>query len=145
MAPRGLDHVYAHHGIFVKETAGGDLASTLFFPGDGMWLMRLLIGITGSTIGSFSIGVFFAVPYQISSQIAANELRLTGKDHSAMYFAVQGVVTQVTFKGVHYEMIVRTEKSMWKIHDTSMRPEGTAVGLIVRPDDIHIMKKEART
>ncbi|NLF27046.1 MAG: hypothetical protein GX592_04035 [Clostridiales bacterium] len=72
-----------------------ELASTLFFPGEGRWLVRLMIGITGSTIGSFSIGAFFAVPYQISSQIAANELRSTGKDHSAMYFAVQGLVTQV--------------------------------------------------
>lgn len=54
----------------------------------------------------------------------------------------QGVVESVVFKGVHYEMQVRdTAGFLWLIQDTSMFAEGTHVGLIVRPEDIHIMKK----
>ena len=66
----------------------------------GFWpesvLTRLIIAIVGGTIGSYSIGAFFAFPYIIPSQIAANEQKESGKNHSAMYFAIQGLVTQIS-------------------------------------------------
>ncbi len=53
-----------------------------------------------------------------------------------------GVVTDVTFKGVHYEMSVETKDGFeWIIHDTQLFPEGKEVGILVKPFDIHIMKK----
>lgn len=52
-----------------------------------------------------------------------------------------GVVKSVTFKGVHYEMIVAAHGINWVIHSTRMRPAGMNVGLKVVPFDIHIMKK----
>jgi len=54
---------------------------------------------------------------------------------------LNGVVESVTFKGVHYEMIVNTGDYRWTIHNTIMKPEGARVGLSVKPFDIHIMKK----
>lgn len=65
-----------------------------FWPGS--YIPRLIIAIIGGTIGSYSIGAFFAFPYIIPSQIAANEQKATGKNHTAMYFAVQGLVVQVS-------------------------------------------------
>lgn len=53
-----------------------------------------LVGVIAGAIGSFSIGVFFTIPYALPAQIAANEAALTGKDRAGMYFAVQGVINQ---------------------------------------------------
>jgi len=53
-----------------------------------------LVGVIAGGIGSFSIGVFFTIPYAFPAQIAATEARETGKDRAGMYFAVQGVINQ---------------------------------------------------
>ncbi len=69
---------------------------------------RIIIGCIGSVCGSFSIGAFFATPYMIPSQIAAMEFKITGKDHTAMYFAVQSLMTSVVAAistGLVYEYI----------------------------------------
>lgn len=52
-----------------------------------------------------------------------------------------GKVEAVTFKGVHYEMIVQTADFSWVVHSTAMAPVGTTVGLVIGPDEIHVMKK----
>ncbi|GFN34237.1 spermidine/putrescine ABC transporter ATP-binding protein [Tepidimicrobium xylanilyticum] len=54
---------------------------------------------------------------------------------------LRGVVTSVTFKGVHYEMIVKDGNIDWMIHSTIMKPAGTEIGMRVLPENIHIMKK----
>ena len=52
-----------------------------------------------------------------------------------------GVVTSVTFKGVHYEIIVDIGGFKWMIQSTDyVAPEAT-IGLYIEPDAIHIMKK----
>ena len=45
------------------------------------------------------------------------------------------------FKGVHYEMMIEAGGMMWKVHSTTMEPEGSRVGLSVVPFNIHIMHK----
>ena len=52
------------------------------------------VGVIAGGIGSFSIGVFFTIPYAFPAQIAATEAKQTGKDRAGMYFAVQGVINQ---------------------------------------------------
>jgi spermidine/putrescine transport system ATP-binding protein len=52
-----------------------------------------------------------------------------------------GVVTSVTFKGVHYEIIVDIGGFKWMIQTTDFVGEGEKVGLFIEPDAIHIMKK----
>jgi len=54
---------------------------------------------------------------------------------------VNGDVTSVVFKGVHYEMLVESEGFQWMVHSTDHAPEGSRVGLSFGPDDIHIMAK----
>jgi spermidine/putrescine transport system ATP-binding protein len=51
-----------------------------------------------------------------------------------------GIVRSVLFKGVHYEMIIDAAQTHFKVHSTVMQPEGTTVGLMVIPFNIHIMK-----
>jgi len=53
-----------------------------------------LIGIILGGIGSFSIGVFFTIPYAFPAQIAAIDAKETGKDRAGMFFAVQGLINQ---------------------------------------------------
>ncbi len=54
---------------------------------------------------------------------------------------LKGIVESVTFKGVHYEMIVKSKDFEWMIHSTIMKPIGTEIGMTVLPENIHIMKK----
>ena len=64
----------------------------------GLWnspTISLIIGLIASTIGSYAIGVFFSSSYYFPSQISAMEIAEKKIDHSAMYFAVQGLVTQI--------------------------------------------------
>lgn len=52
-----------------------------------------------------------------------------------------GVVTSVTFKGVHFEIIVDIGGFKWMIQTTDYQAEGSRIGLFIEPDAIHIMKK----
>ncbi|NMP37098.1 MAG: ABC transporter ATP-binding protein [Clostridiales bacterium] len=54
---------------------------------------------------------------------------------------LKGVVTSVTFKGVHFEIIVDIGGFKWMIQTTDFQPEGSVIGLYIEPDAIHIMKK----
>lgn len=53
----------------------------------------------------------------------------------------QGVVESLLFKGVHYEMKVRTAGCVLLVHSTHARPVGTSVKLTVAPQDIQVMHK----
>lgn len=54
---------------------------------------------------------------------------------------IQGVVTHVIFKGVHYEMEVMASGYEWLVQSTRMFPTGTHVGIKVDPYNIQIMNK----
>lgn len=54
---------------------------------------------------------------------------------------IQGTVTSVVFKGVHYEMLVESGGFEYMIQSTDMQPVGTNVGLTFGPEDIHVMKR----
>ena len=54
---------------------------------------------------------------------------------------LRGVVTSVTFLGVHYEIIVDINGFKWMIQTTDYAAEGEKVGIYIEPDAIHIMKK----
>ncbi len=57
--------------------------------------LQYLIGCLGGVMGSWSIGAFFMMPYLAPAQISAVEEKLTGKNHSAMYFAGNCVTTSI--------------------------------------------------
>jgi len=54
---------------------------------------------------------------------------------------LQGVVTSVTFKGVHYEIIVDIGGFKWMIQTTDYVGVDEKIGLYIEPDAIHVMKK----
>ena len=54
---------------------------------------------------------------------------------------LKGLVTSVTFKGVHYEFIVDIDGFKWMIQSTDYVAPDTEIGIYIEPDAIHIMKK----
>ena len=50
-----------------------------------------------------------------------------------------GTVESIVFKGVHYEIVVKTEHRNYLIHTTDYHEVGLDVGLSFGPDDIHVM------
>ena len=54
---------------------------------------------------------------------------------------LNGVIKSVTFRGVHFEILIDVNNFMWMIQTTDEYKEGETVGLKIDPDAIHIMKK----
>lgn len=71
--------------------------------------------------------------------IRPEDVILSSPDQGRM----QGTVTHLIFKGVHYEMEVTAGGFEWLVHSTGMFPVGTPVGLSVDPFNIQIMNKPA--
>ncbi|MBO4869267.1 MAG: ABC transporter ATP-binding protein, partial [Clostridia bacterium] len=54
---------------------------------------------------------------------------------------LKGTVTSVTFKGVHWEIIVDIQGFKWMIQTTDFCAPDSVIGLYIEPDAIHVMKK----
>ncbi len=79
----------------------------------------------------------FAPGESVDVVIRPEDVDLVSEDNAP----IKGVVKNVTFKGVHYEMLIEAGNTTWKVHSTVLSPAGQAVGIYVKPDLIHIMKK----
>lgn len=55
---------------------------------------------------------------------------------------ITGVVTSVVFKGIHYEITVEDGKNEIVIQNTRMVKVGQEIGMIIGPDEIHVMLPE---
>jgi spermidine/putrescine transport system ATP-binding protein len=52
-----------------------------------------------------------------------------------------GEVTDIIFKGVHYEICVSAQGFGWIVHTTRARRVGEEVAVLVAPENIHVMKR----
>ena len=57
---------------------------------------------------------------------------------------LKGKVTSVIFKGIHYQILVQCGRYEIEIQSTSAPEVGDMVGLVIKPNGIHVMKKEFR-
>ena len=65
------------------------------------------------------------------------DLTITTPDKGKLVVTVD---TQL-FRGVHYEIICSDEqKNEWMVHSTKKAKEGSKVGLVFEPEDIHVMR-----
>ena len=72
--------------------------------------------------------------------VRPEDIYITNKIESSQF---TGKVKSCTFKGVHYEMFVDTDKGYeLMIQDYNAFEPDSEVGLIIRPADIQVMKKE---
>ena len=60
---------------------------------------------------------------------------------SPMEGQLTGVVNDVIFKGVHFEMHVDCEGREWLIHSTRACTPGETIGMRIGPNEIHIMAR----
>lgn len=56
---------------------------------------------------------------------------------------ISGLVASVTFIGVHNEIIVDVDGFKWMIQTTKSQETGDEIGMLINPDDIHIMRKSS--
>ena len=68
--------------------------------------------------------------------VRPEDIMLVGEDVGQ----IVGTVKSVLFKGVHYEMMIDTGEYTFKVHSTTMQPQGSKVGISIVPFNIHIMK-----
>ncbi|WP_308551808.1 spermidine/putrescine ABC transporter ATP-binding protein [uncultured Peptoniphilus sp.] len=54
---------------------------------------------------------------------------------------LQGIVVSEVFKGVHYEMVVRTNGYDLLVQSTELKKVDEEVGINIKPDLIHVMKR----
>lgn len=73
----------------------------------------------------------------VDAVIRPEDVELVGKEKGI----INGTVTHLIFKGVHYEMEVMANGYEWLVHSTKLVPVGTEVGIFVDPFNIQIMHK----
>lgn len=102
---------------------------------DGIMLEDFQVMISGKNLPCSDQGFEHNEPVDVV--IRPEDLKIVDEAEGTF----SGTVKSVTFKGVHYEMIVQTQDFEWMIHSTRMCHAGMKVGLTVDPYDIHIMRK----
>ena len=104
---------------------------------DGIMMKDRVVEILGTRIPCVDEG--FGTNTPVDVVIRPEDLRLVYAGDGLL----QGVVESIVFKGVHYEMMVRTQFFTFMVHSTMAESVGKTVGLSVIPFDIHIMHKSA--
>ena len=102
---------------------------------DGIMYEDYVVEFTGKVFDCVDKG--FKKREIVDVVIRPEDLEITSYDKGLL----KGVVTSVTFKGVHYEMMVKDRDMEWMVHSTMMKGVGTEIGMNVIPENIHIMKK----
>ena len=95
-----------------------------------------LVEIFGAKFACVDKG--FGVNKPVDAVIRPEDIDLVERGQGSL----AGVVTHVIFKGVHYEMEVKSQNGYeWLVHSTDMFPVGKEVDIKVDPFDIQIMNK----
>ena len=115
--------------VFVADFIG---ASTIL---PGTFIRDYKVAFAGREFDCVDKG--FAENEPVDVVIRPEDVKLVPVDEGML----EGIVTSVVFKGVHYEMLVQNQDITWKVHSTLMEPVGTKIGLVILPNDIHVMKK----
>jgi len=102
---------------------------------DGVMQQDFLVEFAGRKFECLDKG--FAPMEPVDVVIRPEDIEVVEPDASH----ISGTVTSVTFKGVHYEMIVDVRGFKWMLQSTDVQEVGKNIGMVLGPDDIHIMKK----
>ena len=102
---------------------------------DGLMLKDYRVRVLGADFRCVDKGFGENTPVDIV--IRPEDIEITSAEEGT----VEGDVTGVVFKGVHYEMEVKVGKYTLLIHSTVSSPVGSHIGMKVDPYNIHIMNK----
>ena len=102
---------------------------------DGVMLKDFLVNFGGHDFTCVDRGFKVNEPVQVV--IRPEDVQIV--PHSVGMLT--GLVREVIFKGVHFEMHVDVEGYEWIIHSTQASQPGELIGMNIGPDEIHIMKR----
>ncbi len=102
---------------------------------DSIMLEDKLVSILGARFACVDTG--FGTNKPVDVVIRPEDVELVKPEEGV----IQGTVTHLIFKGVHYEMEVMANGFEWLVHSTQLFPVGTQVGIRVNPFNIQIMNK----
>ena len=94
-----------------------------------------LVNILGTRFACVDTGFGHNKPVDVV--IRPEDVELTAPEEGIL----QGVVSHLIFKGVHYEMEVMADGFEWLVHSTALHPVGQEVGIRIDPYNIQIMNK----
>ena len=102
---------------------------------DGIMLADYKVAFSGHTFECVDFG--FEKREQVDVVVRPEDVDIVPEEKGML----RGVVTSVTFLGVHYEIIVDINGLKWMIQTTDFVDVDEHIGLYIEPDAIHIMKK----
>ena len=102
---------------------------------DGTMLEDYLVEFAGKKFKCLDFG--FKKSERVDVVIRPEDVKIVEKNKSML----NGTVTQVTFKGVHYEIIIDINGFKWMVQSIMSETPGNIVGINLWPNDIHIMRK----
>ena len=102
---------------------------------DGIMREDYLVSLNGKNFKCLDRG--FAENEAVDVVIRPEDVDIVPEDKGML----TGEVTQVTFRGVHFEIIIDVNNFKWMVQTTDESKVGDKVGLYIEPDAIHIMKK----
>ncbi len=102
---------------------------------DGVMLADRKVRFSGHTFTCVDSG--FEIKEPVDVVIRPEDVDIVPEERGML----RGVVTSVTFLGVHYEIIVDIGGFKWMIQTTDFVDVDEHIGLYIEPDAIHIMKK----
>ncbi|MCR4650821.1 MAG: ABC transporter ATP-binding protein [Lachnospiraceae bacterium] len=102
---------------------------------DGIMIQDELVSFLGAKFPCVDTG--FGTNKPVDVVIRPEDVILTSPENGV----IEGTVTHLIFKGVHYEMEVMAGGYEWLVHSTMMFPIGAKVGINVDPFNIQIMNK----
>ncbi|QNM05086.1 ABC transporter ATP-binding protein [Qiania dongpingensis] len=102
---------------------------------DSLMIEDKLVEILGTRFSCVDTGFGRNRPVDVVIRPEDIELWEPGKG------TMEGTVSHLIFKGVHYEMEVMAGGYEWLVHSTNCYPVGTKVSIHVDPFNIQIMKK----
>ena len=102
---------------------------------DGVMLSDGLVSFSGRQFKCVDGG--FGPKEPVDVVIRPEDVDLVPEDKGML----KGVVTSVTFLGVHYEIIIDINGFKWMIQTTDFADVGEKTGIYIEPDAIHVMKK----
>ncbi len=100
---------------------------------DGMMLKDRQVSFSGHTFECVDSGFGQNTPVDVV--VRPEDVDIVSVEKGML----RGVVTSVTFMGVHYEIIVDIGGFKWMIQTTDYVAEGETIGLYIEPDATHVM------
>ena len=104
---------------------------------DAVMLKDYLVSFGGVTFKCLDSG--FGENAFVEAVVRPEDIRIVEPGASA---SLTGEITSVTFKGVHFEILVNVNGFVWMIQTTEENHKvGETIGMYIEPDAIHIMNR----